>query len=188
MERNSSLLDILQMYLFDTDIKHDLFNANPVYNICCGHNYLLYLNEHFSYFINNEKRREIISCIDEHPGRHFNELKRHLDVSQSTLTHHILKLEKAKLIYSISDGYYTRYYLVGAENNHEALSPIQEKIVELLKEHTEITYQDLMERMDKSNSTLSYHMKILGEKDIVKKKTRNKKHFFYLSNSADVHQ
>ena len=77
---------------------------------------------------------------------------------------------------------------MGAENNHEALSPIQEKIVELLKEHTEITYQDLMERMDKSNSTLSYHMKILGEKDIVKKKTRNKKHFFYLSNSADVHQ
>lgn len=57
------------MYLFDTDIKHDLFNANPVYNICCGHNYLLYLNEHFSYFINNEKHYGIIAKNTEKKGK-----------------------------------------------------------------------------------------------------------------------
>ena len=43
------------MDLLDTDIKHDCFNGKLVFNIGCGHNYFIYLNEHFSYFINNEK-------------------------------------------------------------------------------------------------------------------------------------
>jgi len=145
--------------------------------------YKLYTKNNRRDLLLHEMRKEIIACIDERPGRHFNELKRSLDVSKSTLAHHISKLEKGKIIYSVSDGYYTRYYLVGVKNNHETLSPIQERIIELLQERPELSYQDLEERMNKSISTLSYHVKTLVEKGVVKRRKMDRKFIFYLSDS-----
>ena len=156
--------------------------------IFCGAGLVIFLISYFAYsrinsqnLLNHETRWGIFSYINENPGRHFRELTRRLDVNRNTLSHHINKLEKAGLLTSVYDGYYKRYYPLNSESLDKVFTPVQEKIIGVLKENPGITYNGLIEKTDKTISTLSYHMRSLVDKGVVKKVRRNKKLYLYLS-------
>ncbi len=60
-----------------------------------------------------EKRRKIYHFILKYPGLHIRELSRDLNISFSTLNHHLNYLKKQGLLLAKSDGRYTRYYVTG---------------------------------------------------------------------------
>jgi len=156
--------------------------------IICGAGLVIFIISYFAYsrinsgnLLNHETRWGIFSYINENPGRHFRELTRRLDVNRNTLSHHINKLEKAGLLTSHYDGYYKRYYPLNSESEYEVFTPVQERIIGVLRENPGITYKGQIEKTDKTISTLSYHMRSLVDKGVVKKVRRNKKLYLYLS-------
>jgi len=156
--------------------------------IFCGAGLVIFVIAYFAYsrinpgnLLNHETRWGIFSYINENPGRHFRELTRRLDVNRNTLSHHINKLEKAGLLTSVYDGYYKRYYPLNTDFDNQVFTPVQEKIIHVLRDNPGITYKDLIEKTDKTISTLSYHMRSLVDKGVVKKVRRNKKLYLYLS-------
>ncbi len=121
----------------------------------------------------NGKREKICSYIRQNPGMHFRELSRKLEINSSTLEHHIRKLKEAEVINTVYDGYFMRCYYGNSLNHHKPLTPMQEKIVNLIGNQSGITYKELIQKMNLSYVTISYHLATLSDKGVVLKERKN---------------
>ena len=105
----------------------------------------------------------IVSYISSHPGIHFNDLLRALNIAAGTLQYHLNQMEGSEAIIVHRKRYYTRYF------PPEMKDPTDQKIMVLLRqriprslllhllEFQENTGTELTKVLNITKSTLSYY-------------------------------
>ncbi|XGI83985.1 winged helix-turn-helix transcriptional regulator [Halorutilales archaeon Cl-col2-1] len=122
-----------------------------------------------------KSRRDIYMEIDSTPGIHFRELLRELDYAQGTLQYQLRQLEDEGLVEVSDDGDYTRYYTSDSfESEDKAVMnalrrEYSRRIIGHLADEGALSTSELSERIDKSRSTISWHLSRLEEEDVVEK-------------------
>ncbi|MFB6183315.1 MAG: winged helix-turn-helix transcriptional regulator [Haloarculaceae archaeon] len=123
-----------------------------------------------------ESRRNIFQVVDDTPGIHFREILRRLDYAKGTVQYHLRWLASHDLVETDRDGEYTRYYPARQldSEDKEALSALRRtysrEVVAHLVADGPLTTTELAERIDKSRSTVSWHLSRLHDADIVEKR------------------
>jgi len=139
-----------------------------------------------------ESRRDIYRAIDTSPGVHFRELLRRLDYAQGTVQYHLRWLADHDLVESEADGDYTRYYPAKefAPEDKATLSALRRTYSRELIAHLAaagpLTTSELAERVEKSGSTVSWHLSHLHDVDLVEKHREGRRVEYALSDRDRV--
>jgi len=160
--------------------------------IFCGAGVVLFLISFLAYsrinkknVFRNDTRANISLYIMENPGKHFREITRQLGINRGTLSYHIKRLENVEQITSKYDGHFKRYYPADFGRKECPLTPMEEKIVNILRKNPGITYDKLIPKVGRSFSTLSYHMMKLADKKVVEGRGKGKKLCWYVLEKED---
>ncbi|MFA5313331.1 MAG: winged helix-turn-helix transcriptional regulator [Methanomassiliicoccales archaeon] len=138
-----------------------------------------------------ENRRLIFEHIRENPGTHIREMERDLKLSIGVLTYHLDQLENARLIRSEGEnrrGYFKADDFTHADRRFISIlrSKRVEQIVVVLLEKESVSFRELKERLDISNSTLSYHMSRLVRSEIATMMKVNREKYYRLIDKDSV--
>lgn len=122
-----------------------------------------------------ESRREIYAVVEDTPGVHFRALLDRVDYAQGTLQYHLRRLEDDSLVEVSDDGQYTRYYPAGSFSNVDQTvtnalrRTYSRRIIAHLLADGPLTTQELSDRLEKSPSTVSWHLSKLEATELVEK-------------------
>lgn len=122
-----------------------------------------------------ESRRKIFAAVEETPGIHFRHLLEQVDYAQGTLQYHLRRLAEDGLVEASDDGKFTRYYPAGSftDRDQDVMNALRRKnsrrIIAHLLTDGQLTTQELSERLEKSQSTVSWHLSKLAEVGLVTK-------------------
>ena len=121
--------------------------------------------------LENRNRSRIYRAVLEYPGASFTELRSVLNIKNGTLSHHLIKLEKERLIASKKLGIFRRYY----PSNGEVPKDLEEKITDVVQDHPGISQSSIARRLDITRQVANYHITSLRRKGmlIVKRDGRN---------------
>jgi predicted transcriptional regulator len=131
-------------------------------------------------------RFNIFYVIYQLPGIHFRELQRKMKIGTGHLLFHIGHLKKMGLIRTSQDGQYLRFYSNGEiDNQDKRIIEISRqknisKILSMLVKQGTIQYSDLVNELNLSLSTVSWHLKKLIDNNIIVKYTRGRKSYYAL--------
>lgn len=120
-----------------------------------------------------ESRREIFQHVSENPGVHFRALLEALDYAQGTVQYHLHWLEDEGLVESSTDGQFTRYYPADSfdEVDQAVMNALRRECARRIVAHLAtagpLSTSELSDRIEKSPSTVSWHLSKLAEADIV---------------------
>ena len=127
------------------------------------------------YFLDLASRRKIYHFISKHPGTYLREISREVKIPKSTIDYHLHYFKKLDIISSKSKGRYTRYYVkedLGRQAK-ETLSALRNKTalhIALILSFWHVgTRKQLSDELEKSLSTVSFHLNKLIEADVVEK-------------------
>ncbi|MEM3493710.1 MAG: winged helix-turn-helix transcriptional regulator [Thermoplasmata archaeon] len=123
-------------------------------------------------------REKILTYINSHQGVHYRMIKNGLKLGNGTLSYHLHTLEKEGKVRSKKFGRYRVFYIQDAEKPY--LTPLQRKILEILKNKPSISLKNLSGEIGISRQLLSYHLKILEMFGLVKKTRRGKEVYISL--------
>lgn len=112
-------------------------------------------------------RAKIIEYIGANPGVHFSKMKKDLGLQNGNATYHLRLLEKRGFLRSINERNHRRFYPYGYKIPDVILSETEKEIVMRLKSNPKITQTDLAKSMDLNQSTISYHIDKLTDKQVV---------------------
>lgn len=128
-----------------------------------------------------ESRRAIYQHVAANPGVHFRGLLDALDYAQGTVQYHLKWLEKQGLIEESDDGKFTRYYAADSfdELDQAVMNALRREyarriIAHLLTEGA-LTTAELSDRLEKSPSTVSWHLSKLVEAGLVDKERQGRR-------------
>ncbi|QLD89013.1 winged helix-turn-helix transcriptional regulator [Natronomonas salina] len=120
--------------------------------------------------LEHETRERIHDLVGESPGRTLTELAEALDTPLSTVRHHVKILERERVVVSRKLRGNRRLYPLGAENEQLAAALREESsaaVLETLHEQGRATVGDVVDRVEKSYSTVSYHLSRLADEGLV---------------------
>lgn len=118
-------------------------------------------------------RREIYQQIADTPGIHFRALLDTLDYAQGTLQYHLRQLADEDLIEVSDDGKYTRYYPATEfdETDQAVMNALRREYSRRILAHLlvdgPLSTTELSDRLDKAQSTVSWHLSNLADADLV---------------------
>lgn len=121
----------------------------------------------------SEVRRELREYIDSHPGVHFNELTRALDIATGQTQYHIKNLRDEDALHVEKLRGQTHYFTDGYDAQERRTLALlrretaREIIVCALDDEPSAT--DLAERLDVARSTISWHVSTLEEAGVAEK-------------------
>ena len=130
-----------------------------------------------------ENRRRIYQRICSHPGEHMRELQRALDMPMGLLGHHLNYLEEHGIVSSRMDRYYKRYYPseMGARER-TFLSALRQERPRAIVLHLVLnpgrSHRELSEHFGLSPSTLSFYLKDLEAKGVVRRMKAGRESLF----------
>jgi predicted transcriptional regulator len=122
-----------------------------------------------------DSRRAIYQRIADTPGIHFRALLEELEFAQGTVQYQLRWLADEELIEVSDDGKYTRYYPSAEfdETDHEMMNALRRKYSRRILGHLladgPLSTSELSERLEKANSTVSWHLSNLADADLVSK-------------------
>lgn len=122
-----------------------------------------------------ESRRRIFAAVERTPGVHFRDLLADLEYAQGTLQYHLQTLAEEGLVEVSDDGKYTRYYPASEFEaaDRTVMNALRRtysrRIIAHLLADGPLSTSDLAERIDKSDSTVSWHLSKLAEAGLVEK-------------------
>lgn len=125
-------------------------------------------------------RREIYQAIEDAPGVHARALLDRLDYAKGTLQYHLDWLVDAGLIEVVDDGKYTRYYRAGEfdERDRAVMNALRRtyarRVIAHLAADGPLTTGELADRLEKADSTISWHLSRLAEVGLVEKERRGR--------------
>lgn len=123
--------------------------------------------------LDHETRGMIRGYVIANPGDHFNSIKASLKLKNGTLAHHIHILEREKIIKSVKDGKYRRFFPIGMRIADRAFpTKIEKLILDIVKETPGVTQKDIASQLGISQPTISYHITKLRKA----KRLRTEKH------------
>ncbi|MFB6092961.1 MAG: winged helix-turn-helix transcriptional regulator [Haloquadratum sp.] len=120
-------------------------------------------------------RREIYQRIADAPGVHFRALLDELEYAQGTLQYHLRWLESEGLVAVSDDGKYTRYYPAAEfdEADRTVMNALRREYSRRVLAHLladgPLSTTELSDRLDKAQSTVSWHLSKLAEAGLVTK-------------------
>lgn len=134
-----------------------------------------------------EIRQRLYSIISRFPGLHYREIQRRTGIATGQLTYHLDYLKKVRLIKTANDGEYLRYY------TNEQMCADERKILELSRqksirhillhiiENDCCDHNSLVDSLDLSPSTVSWHLKKLLDSGIITKRTEGRRSIFSIN-------
>lgn len=120
-------------------------------------------------------RRAIYQYIADNPGVNFRMLLDELDYAQGTLQYHLRWLADEDLIEVSDDGQYTRYYPATEfdEVDRAVMNALRREYSRRILAHLladgPLTTTELSDRIDKAQSTVSWHLSKLADAELVTK-------------------
>jgi predicted transcriptional regulator len=120
-----------------------------------------------------ETRRRIYDLIVKNPGLHLSKISELLNMRISLVEYHVIFLERNKIISSVKETGFVRYYIAGESGikDKKILSLLRReiplKIVLILLKFPYTKHKDLLKYFDIAPSTLSYHLKNLVKHEIL---------------------
>jgi predicted transcriptional regulator len=137
-------------------------------------------------------RRKIYNLILKNPGIHFSKIAEILEIRTSLVDYHVLFLEKHDLISSDKETGYKRLYAKGKIGTKEKkyLFILRQKtllniVIQLLREGN-LKHKEILDNVDVSPSTLSYHLKKLIKSDIIEENKNSKKQGYFIKNKQEI--
>jgi DNA-binding transcriptional ArsR family regulator len=125
--------------------------------------------------LNLETRRKIYNYIKKNPGVHFRSISKKLKIRGSTIEYHLRILTRQNLITEMKENGYLRFFVNNAVGNNEkkVLSLLRQKtprhIVISLLSLCGLSSKELCQLLNKSPSTINFHIKILLKNNIIEK-------------------
>lgn len=138
-----------------------------------------------------ETRRRIFEFVSTVPGAHLREIQRGLEMPMGLLEYHLGYLEKSELVAVKADKYYKRYYpaRMGAQER-VLLSALRQKpyraVVIYLLQAPGPTHRAMVEALDLSPSTLSFYLKDLIEKGVVRREKAGRESIYTVEKPEEV--
>jgi predicted transcriptional regulator len=137
-------------------------------------------------------RRAIYQRIVATPGVHFRGLLNELEYAQGTLQYHLRWLADEGMIEVSDDGKYTRYYPAAEfdEIDRAVMNALRRKysrrILAQLLADGPLSTTELSDRLDKAQSTVSWHLSKLTEADLVTKERDGRSVVYEVSDPSRV--
>ncbi len=129
--------------------------------------------------LENETRNTIFAYINQNPGVHYRKIKKKLGISDSTLTHHIRKLRETEMIKIQYEGNFKFFYPQWMNEDLSPMTPIQKKILEVIRKKPGSTIQHLALELGKKPRTIRYHVNNIADKGLIdSKNVDNRTHWF----------
>jgi predicted transcriptional regulator len=132
----------------------------------------LYTKLHKDKILDHFTRGRVYEYIRNHPGTHYSEIKRELDLNNGSLTYHLHTLEREALIKSQNISRYKLFYPTGVKipkNMEQQISAIRNRIRDIIQENPGITQKEISLMLnDKSQRTISYHVKSMTRAGIIR--------------------
>jgi len=120
-----------------------------------------------------ECRKRIFDFVSGHPGVHFRELQRQLELPVGALDYHLKHLEKHEVLVSRADGHYTRYY------PRDRFDPASKAVLSFLRQdlprgiilfllqNPKSTHGSILDKFSVTGATLSYHLKRMCQQGVL---------------------
>jgi len=123
-------------------------------------------------------RGQIYGLIRMHPGAHYNQIKKKLDLKNGVLSYHLKTLEREGYVLSEIDGIYKRFF-----PNHVKfevdfpifLSKIQERILDFIKAKPGSTQKEMAKDLGVSTSTVNDNIRVLCQVKLIEMKRDGKR-------------
>lgn len=125
-------------------------------------------------------KQEIIETVQHSPGIHFRCLTRELDISPSTVDYHFERTDELR---DRDIRGYRRIYPVDVSKRHDsslaALNhPLRSRVLYSIEKEDIRGFSEIHELVDVSKSTLSTHINVLSDADLVRvEKKGNRKYY-----------
>ncbi len=127
-------------------------------------------------------RGEIFGYIKAHPGAHYNQIKRDLDLNNGNLSYHLKVLERERFIKSEQDGINRRFYPWGMKVKDQFhLSDVQNIIRELIVDNPGASQKEIAKMAGLSTQVVNYHIRILTQASILRLGKRGRKTLCYVN-------
>lgn len=139
-----------------------------------------------------DSRRAIYQEVADSPGTHFRALLEELSYAQGTLQYHLRELADEDLIDVSDDGKYTRYYpaadfdKVDQTVMNALRREYSRRILAHLLAEGPLSTTDLSDRIDKAQSTISWHLSKLADADLVSKERDGRSVVYEVTNPDRV--
>ena len=137
-------------------------------------------------------RRAIYQQIADTPGVHFRALLDDLEYAQGTLQYHLRWLADEGIVEVSDDGKYTRYYPAAEfdEADRAVMNALRREYSRRILAHLladgPLSTTELSDRLDKAQSTVSWHLSKLAEAGIVTKERDGRSVAYDVSNPDRV--
>ena len=133
-----------------------------------------------------DTRKRIFQLIESTPGVHFREISRRLDIPMGVVEYHIHYLMKKDMIISRKEGRYKRYYTEGKVGSRDKKvlaflrKEVPRNIIMYIMLNPGARHRDLKKELSLSGSTLSFHLKKMIKKDIIREEDDDGTKRFYV--------
>ena len=137
-------------------------------------------------------RRAIYQQIADTPGTHFRALLDELDYAQGTLQYQLRWLGDEGLVEVSDDGKYTRYYPAAEfdETDRTVMNALRReysrRIIAHLLADGPLSTTELSERIDRAQSTVSWHLANLAAADLVTKERDGRRVVYDVADAGRV--
>ncbi len=121
-----------------------------------------------------DTRKRIYSLVESTPGIHFREISRRLDIPMGVVEYHLHYLLKKDMIIAKMEGRYKRYYTEGkvGSRDKKVLAFLRKEVPRNIIMHLMLEpgtrHKDLKVKLGISGSTLTFHLKKMIKKEVVK--------------------
>ncbi len=140
-----------------------------------------------------EMRRRIYECIEQNPGVHFREIQRRTSIAIGSLDYHLHYLHRHGLIRVEKDRKYVRYFPLTktwTDEERDILSLLRhEKIRHILVymlQKKNANPQDISVTLNIQSSTLSWYLKNLAAKGVIRYAKRGRQRFYAVNNPENI--
>lgn len=139
-----------------------------------------------------ESRRAIFQEIGDSPGIHFRGLLETLSYAQGTVQYHLRELADDDLIEVSDDGKYTRYYPAADfdDADQTVMNALRREYSRRILAHLladgPLSTADLSDRIEKAQSTISWHLSKLADADLVTKEQDGRSVVYEVTNPDRV--
>lgn len=131
--------------------------------------------------LNHQLREQIFGYVLAHPGACFSQIMKELNLTNGVLAYHLSTLERERLVRSLRDGAFRRYYPCSS-----LTVPFEEEraVLQSINSLPGIAVAELAAEMDLPKRRLDRHLASLVQRGLVRVERRGKRSFLFATRVA----
>jgi DNA-binding MarR family transcriptional regulator len=134
--------------------------------------------------LSHSVRWQILGYILENPGRHYNQIKRDLDLPNGSLAYHLRVLEKAAKIKTVRKGRLVCFYTYETDVSlvpKVSLSTMDELIIQTIKDNPQVSQKEIALILDEKPDNVGYHLRKMVREGWIDSYTRGRETHYIVS-------